>query len=111
MVLGLQSLHLSGDGIHVERPHCRSTYRWELFQEVTETPELILVWIDRAAGLILPKRDLPDGLSGSEAADLIFHVLVGLKSAGVPVEDVFAQLRRRFGVSGIDEKASRSQPR
>lgn len=46
-----------------------------------------------------------------EAADLIFHVLVGLEAAGVPVDDVFAQLRRRFGVSGIDEKASRSKPR
>jgi phosphoribosyl-AMP cyclohydrolase / phosphoribosyl-ATP pyrophosphohydrolase len=53
---------------------------------------------------------LPEGDSGHtahEAADLIFHMLVGLESAGVPLEDVFAQLRRRFGVSGIDEKASR----
>jgi phosphoribosyl-ATP pyrophosphohydrolase/phosphoribosyl-AMP cyclohydrolase len=42
-----------------------------------------------------------------EAADLLFHVLVGLEAAGVPVEAVFGELRRRFGVSGIDEKASR----
>jgi phosphoribosyl-ATP pyrophosphohydrolase/phosphoribosyl-AMP cyclohydrolase len=44
-----------------------------------------------------------------EAADLIFHTLVGLEAAGVPVDDVFAQLRRRFGISGIDEKASRKK--
>ena len=44
-----------------------------------------------------------------EAADLIFHTLVGLEAAGVPVDAVFAQLRRRFGVSGIDEKASRKK--
>jgi phosphoribosyl-ATP pyrophosphohydrolase/phosphoribosyl-AMP cyclohydrolase len=44
-----------------------------------------------------------------EAADLIFHVLVGLESAGVPVDAVFGELRRRFGVSGIDEKASRKK--
>jgi phosphoribosyl-ATP pyrophosphohydrolase/phosphoribosyl-AMP cyclohydrolase len=44
-----------------------------------------------------------------EAADLIFHVLVGLEATGVPVDAVYAQLRRRFGVSGIDEKASRKK--
>ena len=42
-----------------------------------------------------------------EAADLLFHVLVGLEAAAVPLDDVFAELRRRFGVSGLDEKASR----
>lgn len=53
---------------------------------------------------------LPEGdpaHTAHEAADLIFHMLVGLELAGVPVDDVFSQLRRRFGVSGIDEKASR----
>jgi len=44
-----------------------------------------------------------------EAADLIFHVLVGLEAAGVPADDVFGELARRFGVSGIDEKASRGK--
>lgn len=44
-----------------------------------------------------------------EAADLIFHTLVGLEAAGVSVDAVFAELRRRFGISGIDEKASRGK--
>jgi phosphoribosyl-ATP pyrophosphohydrolase len=55
---------------------------------------------------------LPEGdaaHTAHEAADLFFHVLVGLEAAGVPVEAVFDQLRRRFGVSGIDEKARRSK--
>lgn len=43
-----------------------------------------------------------------EAADVIFHLLVGLEAAGVPVDAVFAELRRRFGVSGLQEKASRA---
>lgn len=43
-----------------------------------------------------------------EAADLLFHVLVGLEAAGVPAEAVFGELRRRFGVSGHVEKASRA---
>jgi phosphoribosyl-ATP pyrophosphohydrolase/phosphoribosyl-AMP cyclohydrolase len=44
-----------------------------------------------------------------EAADLLFHMLVGLEAAGVPVDSVFTELARRFGVSGIDEKASRGK--
>jgi phosphoribosyl-ATP pyrophosphohydrolase/phosphoribosyl-AMP cyclohydrolase len=44
-----------------------------------------------------------------EAADLLFHMLVGLEAAGVPVDAVFGELARRFGVSGIDEKASRKK--
>lgn len=44
-----------------------------------------------------------------EAADLIFHVLVGLEAAAVPVDAVFAELRRRFGTSGLVEKASRKE--
>jgi phosphoribosyl-AMP cyclohydrolase / phosphoribosyl-ATP pyrophosphohydrolase len=42
-----------------------------------------------------------------EAADVLFHLMVGLEAAEVPIEDVFAELRRRFGVGGHVEKASR----
>jgi phosphoribosyl-ATP pyrophosphohydrolase/phosphoribosyl-AMP cyclohydrolase len=47
--------------------------------------------------------------SAHEAADLLFHVLVGLEAAGVSVDAVFDELRRRFGTSGIDEKAARKK--
>ncbi len=43
----------------------------------------------------------------SEAADLVYHVLVGLLARGVPLRTVEAELARRFGVSGHDEKAAR----
>ena len=46
------------------------------------------------------------GLTG-EAADLIFHLLVLLADTGLSLEDVRAELARREGISGIDEKASR----
>lgn len=55
---------------------------------------------------------LPEGdaaHTAHEAADLLFHMLVGLEEAGVPVGAVFGELRRRFGISGIDEKASRKK--
>lgn len=42
-----------------------------------------------------------------ETADLWFHSLVLLAWHGLTHEDVLAELRRREGVSGIEEKASR----
>ena len=44
-----------------------------------------------------------------EAADLIYHlwVLLGLRHVGVA--EIEAELERRFGTSGLDEKAARKQ--
>jgi phosphoribosyl-ATP pyrophosphohydrolase len=42
-----------------------------------------------------------------ETADLWFHCLVLLAWHGLRPEDVLAELRRREGISGIDEKKSR----
>ncbi len=42
-----------------------------------------------------------------EAADLLFHLLVLLADADLTLDDVRAELARREGVSGHDEKASR----
>ena len=44
----------------------------------------------------------------AEAADLLFHLLVLLADAGVPLADVLAELERREGVSGLAEKAARA---
>ena len=44
----------------------------------------------------------------SEAADLIFHLLVLLADAGLSLDDVRAELARREGLSGLDEKAGRT---
>lgn len=43
----------------------------------------------------------------SEAADLLFHLMVLLAEGSVSIDDVLAELDRRDGVSGLDEKASR----
>ena len=42
-----------------------------------------------------------------ETADLLFHCMVMLSWHGVPLAEVLAELERREGRSGIDEKASR----
>lgn len=44
-----------------------------------------------------------------EAADVLFHLTVLLQNKGVALSDVMAELDRREGVSGLDEKASRSE--
>ncbi len=43
----------------------------------------------------------------SESADLIYHWLVVLAVAGIPLADVMAELERRTAQSGLAEKASR----
>ena len=43
----------------------------------------------------------------SEAADVIYHLLVMLAARDVTLNDVVAELARRQGTSGIDEKAAR----
>ncbi|SMF93651.1 phosphoribosyl-ATP pyrophosphatase [Methylomagnum ishizawai] len=43
-----------------------------------------------------------------EVADLWFHSLVLLAQQGLHPDQVLAELQRRFGLSGLDEKAARS---
>jgi phosphoribosyl-ATP pyrophosphohydrolase len=45
----------------------------------------------------------------AESADLLFHLLVLLKSRGVKLEEVEAALAQRTSMSGLEEKASRQR--
>lgn len=44
-----------------------------------------------------------------EAADLVYHLLVMLAHRGAALADVEAELARRFGISGLEEKARRGK--
>ena len=46
----------------------------------------------------------------AESADVLYHLGVLWAAAGITPEDVYAELKRREGVSGLDEKASRKKP-
>jgi len=54
---------------------------------------------------------LAEGPGGvvSESADLLYHLLVLWAEMGVSPDDVWAELNRRAGVSGIEEKNSRKK--
>ena len=56
--------------------------------------------------ILAAKGDNKEHLT-KEAADLIFHTLVMLAAKDVALADVLAELERREGKSGIDEKKSR----
>jgi len=45
----------------------------------------------------------------SESADVVYHMLVGLLFRKLTLRDVQAELAKRFGVSGHDEKAARAK--
>ena len=45
----------------------------------------------------------------SEAADVLYHLLVGLLSRGASLAEVEAELARRSGTSGLDEKRNRGR--
>jgi phosphoribosyl-ATP pyrophosphohydrolase/phosphoribosyl-AMP cyclohydrolase len=62
---------------------------------------------EEAAELGVALREESDERVASEAADLLFHALVGLAARDLSPEDVAAVLRQRHGLSGIDEKAGR----
>lgn len=56
--------------------------------------------------VIAAVEDDPEEMVG-EAADLIFHLLVTLADMDIGWDEVLAELARREGVSGLDEKAAR----
>jgi phosphoribosyl-ATP pyrophosphohydrolase len=45
----------------------------------------------------------------AESADVLFHLLVLLKSRGISLADVEAALAQRTGMSGLEEKAARER--
>lgn len=58
--------------------------------------------------MLAAKTGKPDQIV-HEMADLWFHTLILLAAEGLSPDDVLTELERRFGVSGIEEKAARTQ--
>ena len=64
---------------------------------------------EEAAETIIAAKDGTPNAVIYETADLWFHTLVMLAHMGLKPEDVLLELERRFGLSGIAEKASRGK--
>jgi phosphoribosyl-ATP pyrophosphohydrolase len=68
---------------------------------------------EEATETILAAKDMAAGASEAraavihETADLWFHSMVMLSHLGLDQEQVLEELRKRFNISGLDEKASR----
>ena len=68
---------------------------------------------EEAVETILAARDVQAGNDAQaligETADLWFHSMVMLSHLGLSHEQVLEELAKRFNISGLDEKAARSQ--
>ncbi len=63
--------------------------------------------IEEAAEILLASKEGDKLHLVREVADLWFHSMVLLAWHGLSPDDVLAELHRREGISGIDEKAAR----
>lgn len=65
---------------------------------------------EESAEVIIAAKGNDDTELVKEVADLWFHCMVLLVNKKLGTEDVLQELDRRFGMSGLDEKASRNKP-
>ncbi len=59
--------------------------------------------------MVAALQQSPDEVTG-ESADLLYHLLVLWAEMGIEPADVWAELQRREGTSGLAEKKARSKP-
>lgn len=59
-LLGRHRLRLSDQGLDVETKHVRGTVAWTGIAEVSESPEHVFIWLERAVAYIVPKRAFAD---------------------------------------------------
>ena len=83
----------------------KSSYAAQLFAKGHDA--ILKKIAEEAAETLLAAKDGDKLHIVRETADLWFHTLVLLAWHGLRPEDVLAELRRREGISGIDEKRSR----
>jgi phosphoribosyl-ATP pyrophosphohydrolase len=69
---------------------------------------------EEATEVVMAAKDVDHGAEPAkllyEVADLWFHSMVALAHYGLSPADVVAELERREGLSGLQEKAQRSTP-
>ncbi len=82
-----------------------SSYVSKLLHEGEE--KILKKIAEESAEVLMASKDGDAQHVVRETADLWFHCLILLAYHGLTPDDVLAELQRREGISGIDEKASR----
>lgn len=65
--------------------------------------------IEEASEFVFALKDNDKTQIINECADLVYHVLVGLSDKNVSIDLIRSEIKKRFGVSGLDEKRSRKK--
>ena len=82
-----------------------TSYTAQLF---AKGPDSILKKIgEECAELIIAGKDGKQLQIVRESTDVVYHVMVLLAFFDLSIDDVLMEMRRREGISGIDEKKSR----
>ncbi len=82
-----------------------TSYTAQLF---SKGPDSILKKIgEECAELIMAGKDGKHLQIVRESTDVVYHIMVLLAFFDLSIEDVMIEMRRREGISGIDEKKSR----
>lgn len=101
------------DDILVARKHDdpASSYTASLYHKGLDA--ILKKVAEESAETIMAAKDVEHGADSSqlcyEACDLVYHLMVLLHHQGLTSADLDAELRRRFGLSGLAEKAARSR--
>ena len=81
-----------------------SSYTAKLFE--AGTAEIARKVGEEAVETIIAALSVPHNIA-AESADLLYHLMVLWAEAGVKPEDVWAELKKREGISGLEEKNHR----
>ena len=99
-------LHRLGEALEVRKQaDPSSSYAAQLFAKGHDA--ILKKVAEEVAETLMAAKDGDKLHIVREIADLWFHTLVLLSHHGLGPDDVLAELRRREGISGIDEKAGR----
>jgi len=101
----LDTLYHTLEQKHYEDP--QNSYTASLFAKGTNSISKKI--IEESAEFCFALKDKQQNEIIYECADLLYHMLVGLASEHINIERVYRELKRRMGISGLEEKASREK--
>lgn len=71
LLLGRHKLRFSPEGLEQEGDLFIAKYRWNLLEEITETPTHFFLYLDRIAGIVIPKNCFPSSGDSSTFIEMV----------------------------------------